>query len=309
MWMRRLLGVLCLGAAAVSGCSERDPKVAPITASDASALGRWRIKASGDFTREEWREFEAALQEIRFGIMAERAATGSSAIEAALHRRIDGKTFREVLILANESKLARLGPLRDEMLRAREGNALLVTKPGDGSSARYLAELRDRQETRLKATLAEIDAARKRLAELGVERPKDLAADELQDVELSRDAAWAEIGQLMDDHRGMALSRYGDHPARVDRDGVRLTGAERDEFLARREVAAAQGRVVLPVWLKDRWWMYEGLAQAPTFSRAVMAHLTAADRRAIEEQWTALEAEIWARRSAFREEREAAAAR
>jgi hypothetical protein len=123
--------------------------------------------ASGSIRIEEWREFDAMLQELRLRIMSNREATGHDAIESALRSKINGATFREVLIVGLQAKIARLAGERDGVRRVMNGNAHrvgILEKFGDSAE---FENARARQEKRLLAIDDEVRAAKRRLAEFG----------------------------------------------------------------------------------------------------------------------------------------------
>lgn len=287
----------------VAGCA-RDPAQAPVEAGTARALATWRMKVANRFTLAEWKEFEAALQEIRLRVMAERAASGSEAVEEALCARINGRTMRDVLLMGYEARLSRLRPLRGELKKAVEGNELLVTKPGDRASATYLEDLRARQNERLQKTEAEIKSAEERIIGLGGTVSKNVDAAETErepEMKLTREKALAEVWRLIHDQRDAAVFKFGGGAVEMDREGAELSGEERAEFFARKKVAATGGRAVIAVRVRGRWWIFDDKAEPPGFSPAVEKMLSDADRREIGELWVALQAEIWARRASFEE--------
>ena len=116
---------------------------------------------------EQWREFDAMIQEIKLRVMADKEATGSEGVEAAMRGRIHGRTFQEVLAMGYEFKLQRLEADRVELARAMDMNAQLITKPGDKASADPLETLRQRQQARLDRLIAEIAELERRLKDLG----------------------------------------------------------------------------------------------------------------------------------------------
>ena len=122
--------------------------------------------ASDRVTIDEWREFDALLQEIRLRVTAERQASGSEAVEAAMRARIDGETFRDVLVMGYEARLKRLEPERGEVRYALDVNIQRAAIERDAGAKRDLQRMRERQEKRLQEIDAEIGAAKKRLAEL-----------------------------------------------------------------------------------------------------------------------------------------------
>lgn len=284
-------------------CQRGDPQARPLEAANPGRLATWRMKMAESFRPEEWREFDAALQEIRLRIMADREASGSEAIEAALCRRIDGRTFREVLILGDENKLARLDPVRRELKSAIDGNAKLVTKPGDDASAKYLDGYRARQEERLTKVDAEIAEAEQRLAAIGgpewaakiAERQKTTAHAVAAAV-LSRDEALDEIKTLLRAQHDAALLKYGGWPIKIERSAAGVPEENRADFVARQTAAATNGHVVLAMHLRERWWIYDDTTPPPTFSSSVLTNLTEADRQQIAEWWQNFHGELWARR-------------
>lgn len=289
-----------------SGCERGDPQAARIEAATSRALARWRMKMADRLTREQWREFEAALQDVRLRVMAEREASGSDAVEQAMCGRIDGRTLREVLMLGYESKLKRLDPIRVELQRAVGGNELLV--PRDPESEKHLEGFRARQQERLAALDAEIEEAEQRLVQLDpgawaveVEKRKRERTRTQAASGLTREEARAEFAELVNGQRSAALLKYGDRPVRIEREGARLPETERAEFMKRRTDAEKRGHVLIAVRLEGRWRFYEGPAESPKFSRAVAAVLTEADRREMDEMWWNLQAELWARREAHLE--------
>lgn len=285
----------------VGACSRGDPHAAPIGAADRGALAKWRMIAADRFTREEWREFEAALQELRLQVMAHREATGSEAIDDAVCRRIDGRTFREVLVLGCESKLERLEPVRNELKTALDTNALLVTQPGDREAQKHLEGFRQRQGERLAKLDAELSAAEERLAALGGRPAGRTARAQPRDVStapLPRVEAKAQITELIENQRAAAILKYGAWPVKFDYEGAELPESDRAEFQARRAGAAGLRHAVIAVRVRGRWWIYDAPVGSPGFTTVVTENLTDADRREIEMRWSTLQAEIWARRQA-----------
>lgn len=296
------VAIITLG---LGGCGPSDWHAEPISARSTTAFATWRMKAADGLTRDEWRDFDAALQEIRLRVTAEREASGSRAVEEAMCARINGRNFREVLALGSQAKLARLGPIRAELARALADNALLVVAPGDRASAGYLNTLRERQEKHLRDVDAEIEAAQQQLSKLGARSKTDQPADQTSQnfpvAALSREEAMEHTAKLIDEQREAVRFKYGPWPIKFDRDGSQLTGADLTDFRQRRASAAASSRVVIAVRLRNRWWIYDERAESPQFSSAVLKNLTAADRREIDEAWWTLQAEAWARQKAHEE--------
>jgi hypothetical protein len=288
----------------MAGCSRGDPHLQPIDAHSDSAFAMWRMNAADHFTTDEWREFDAALQELRLEIMGGRDASGREAIEELLRARVNGHSYRDILVRAYRAKLQRLRPTRQALKSAVDGNALLVTKPGDTDSAKHLEELGARQQERLAKLDAEIDATEQRLIALGALSAAELAEQnatrsrEVAPAALSREEALAQIKSMMEEHRAVMLMKFAPWPVKIDHDGATLAGAARDEFREHRAAAATNGHVVIAVRLRSRWWIYDAPPEMPTFSRAAMTNLTEDDRREIMTKWLDLQAELWARQQA-----------
>lgn len=169
MPLRRTLPVLValLVIAGVAGCQPKDPRLEPITAGSPSAFARWRMMAGDRIGRDEWREFDAMLQEIGLRVTAEKRASGSEAVEAAVRADIDGKVFREVLLMGYEARLKRAVPERREVHMALEENIRRATAERSGTTtAGDIRRMRERQDKRLAELDAEIAHAQQRAAEL-----------------------------------------------------------------------------------------------------------------------------------------------
>lgn len=125
--------ILALAGLALAGCSQTPPLDRIVPGDSASALEHWREKVQDDFTAAQWEDFDMALQEIQFKIVADPDAKGGDPVEAKVREKIAGRTVREVLRLGFESKLARLeaeGAQLEEFIRM---NAKV--KPGSAPTA------------------------------------------------------------------------------------------------------------------------------------------------------------------------------
>jgi len=157
------LAVAALGA---SGCSRGDPWAEPVKASSAGAYTAWHSRLSESVPAETRKQVEQALQDIRFKIMGERAATGSAGIEGELRRRIDGQPLRHVVQLGVELRLERLRGEFNGLKQAMNANLRLVTRPGDLESRHHLEGVEARQKQRLDDLGAQIAQAERELAPL-----------------------------------------------------------------------------------------------------------------------------------------------
>lgn len=154
-----------------TACQRSDPRFEPVKASSASAFGRWRTMAGDRIRMEEWREFDALLQEIRLRVTADKEASGAEAVEAAMRARIDGLLFRDVLVLGYDARLRRLEPERNEVLLALKDNTGRARVERGTAAGAEIQRMREKQEKRLQDIAADIAGAKRRLEELKVARP------------------------------------------------------------------------------------------------------------------------------------------
>jgi hypothetical protein len=160
-----LAALLVVGAAGV-GCSRGDPWTEPVWSTSAAAYTTWHSRVAENMPAERRKQVDQALQDIRFKIMGDRAATGSAAIEGELRRRIDGRPLREVVQWGVELRLERLRGEFAGLKGAMNANLRLVTRPGDSESRRHLDGVEARQKQRLDDLSAAITAAEQELAPL-----------------------------------------------------------------------------------------------------------------------------------------------
>jgi hypothetical protein len=123
----------------------------------------WRTDASGSLDREQWREFDEAIQEIKYRMTIDHIASGRDAVDQAMRERINGHTVREVLTIGYGFMLDRLNIERAESIKVITTNARLVTRPGDTASADYLRKRRKAESDALAVTLEKIRQAETKL--------------------------------------------------------------------------------------------------------------------------------------------------
>ena len=128
----------------------------------------WRSHAASSLSPEQLADLDEAVQAIRIRVMSVGQTSGSEWIEAEALKIVDGKTVREVLRMGLGWKLELTVAERSALKYALGNNALMRTNPGDAASARYLADLHDRQAARLEAALREEAGIRARLAASGL---------------------------------------------------------------------------------------------------------------------------------------------
>ena len=119
----------------------------------------WRGDASKSLDREQWREFDEAIQEIKFRMTIDHIASGRDAVDQAMRERINGRTVREVLTMGYRSMLDRLDTERAESIKVITTNARLVTRPGDTASADYLRKRRKAESDALDAIVEKMRQA------------------------------------------------------------------------------------------------------------------------------------------------------
>lgn len=157
--------------AAVSGCKPSDPLDERVVAGNTVALAMWRNDAPGGLTERQLADFDRAMQEIRFHVMAEGTATGSDAVQDATLQMVDRQTVRHVLQQGLGWELDRAEAERATLEAGMRTNAQMRTRAGDTDSADYLTDLRRRQVVRLKAATDEVNHARESLAATGMAVP------------------------------------------------------------------------------------------------------------------------------------------
>lgn len=133
----------------LSGCTKVAPLDEKVVATTDFAFIMWKADVAGDFTLQEWHDFDDALQDIKFDIMASGKASGSTGVSNATYERINGKTVREVLKAGFDLKLKRLGDEREKVAAFLAINKHFKTREGDTESANQLANIREEQERRL----------------------------------------------------------------------------------------------------------------------------------------------------------------
>jgi hypothetical protein len=153
--------------AAATGCGPSNPLDETVSAKDELGLTMWRNDASHDLSPEQAADFDRALQEIRFHIMAGGTVHGSRDIEDAALQMVNGQTLRHVLQQGLGWELERAEAERSRLEADMKANAQMRTRPDDTDSKDYLTDLRSRQVTRLKAATDEVNHARERLAATG----------------------------------------------------------------------------------------------------------------------------------------------
>jgi hypothetical protein len=159
--------VALLAGLAAGACGPSDPLEGRVDAGDPLAFSIWRSEAAGRLTPAQLADLDKAVQEYRFHVMARGGASGSAAVEDAALRMIGGRSVRHVLRQGLGWALERASDEKAALEASMRQNALMRTRPGDTASEAYLADLADRQASRLRSAAAEVDHVRERLAAAG----------------------------------------------------------------------------------------------------------------------------------------------
>jgi hypothetical protein len=166
IFRRVLFASVAISALLLVGC-QRTPKMdLRLTAETSRDFSSWQTQNRGEFTADEWAEFEAVQQDIKLRIIALKEASGTEAVNDALRAKIHGKTFREVMRLGYDDRLWRLNVERTEFQKMVEGNSTLRTNPGDTASANELKRKIDLQKSQLQRAEDAIKATEAKRAAL-----------------------------------------------------------------------------------------------------------------------------------------------
>ena len=165
---RRLGSLLLLSGMLAPGCSQGDPLDKAVSADSTASFALWSSRASEQMGPGPWADFNEALQQIKFKAMSTGAASGSEAVEDATLRVIDGRKVRRVILVGLSLERDRLEEERNELAQSLEHNRLLRSRPGDEAKQGTLDAIRDHQQERLDAALAELARLRVRMAAYGL---------------------------------------------------------------------------------------------------------------------------------------------
>jgi hypothetical protein len=158
---------LLIACVAFAGCARVEPMERKVRGDSGPGLLAWRAKMADELTPSQWADFNEALQEIKYRIMADGEASGSGAIEEAMLTRIDGHTVREVIITGLSLEVYRVEAERAEAAEALAHNTKLRTRKGDEDSAQYLSSVVNAQQLRLQAAMDKLAPLEERLRALG----------------------------------------------------------------------------------------------------------------------------------------------
>lgn len=153
------------------GCARKQPLDNVVKSPSELGLLMWKARVADDFTLQEWRDFDEAVQQVKYSIMTEGVASGSEGVRDLTLQRINGKTVREILMAGFTVKLVRLAKERDDLVGYLSRNQRLRTRDGDDESAEFLVDLRRQQTRRLETVNEQIEASESVLHRRGLPDP------------------------------------------------------------------------------------------------------------------------------------------
>lgn len=160
-----LLGVCLL----IGGCGKAPGPVLDLKVSDGdwTAYQRSLEAIAARQTPEERKEFEQALQEMKFQAMLDDGRTSSGPeINGRVRAQIAGLTVRDVLVLNLTIKLGRKQEQEEALVRSLTKNSRLRTRDGDVASASFLQSVKDDLAKKLETLRSEIAVLEQRINEL-----------------------------------------------------------------------------------------------------------------------------------------------
>lgn len=150
-----------------AGCSKTPFVERPIAAATADDFAAWRAELGTQVTQAEWQDFDIAVQELKIKVMAERGGSAKAVLDEGMRAKINGKTFKEALILGFEARRERLDRERGEVQARLDHDSRLVVKAGDTASANYINTVRRADMDRKELLVREINEASEKLVSLG----------------------------------------------------------------------------------------------------------------------------------------------
>ena len=158
-------------ALALSGCRPEDPLDIKVESATEIDLALWRVHALDRLSRQQMADFDEAVQQIKFQIMATESASGSEVAPLAL-KSMDGQTVRMVLQRGLSWELRNLETEREGHIRAMRNNAAYRPDADDPETQGRKAELLESQRTVINDEATDITRITRRLDAAGL--PSDL---------------------------------------------------------------------------------------------------------------------------------------
>ncbi|HEY3757887.1 MAG TPA: hypothetical protein VGL42_17155 [Opitutaceae bacterium] len=156
----------------------------------------WRGDELHRLSPEQWKMFDAALEDLRFNLSDHFRVHGGAALDSALLTVLDGANVRTVLSKGIGLRIARLRIERNQLSFTLVSNAQLQTYRGDMLSANRLEEMQNEDLVRRQKDVDEIAAEHAFLLSIGV-------IDNVQDP----------IGEL-----ALAKHRFAERPESLPQD-------------------------------------------------------------------------------------------
>jgi len=153
-------------AVGVAGCGPKDPLDEVLSATTPVDLTFRRSHFNRTLTPEQVRDFDQAIIELKYDIMAFDEAKGSDAITSAMLEKIHRLKIREIIGLGFSARLRRLEVDRAKLQQMLNHNTRLRTRPGDFESADFLKNVNTEQGRRLEKIIDDIEQIRSKLAAL-----------------------------------------------------------------------------------------------------------------------------------------------
>jgi hypothetical protein len=157
---------------ALTGCGPKDPLEIRVRSATELDLDMWRTHAPGRLSQPQIADFNEALQQIKFQIMATGSANGASDVAALAMKTINGQTVRSVLQRGLSWELRSLETEREMRVRALQANAGHVPERGDERAERLRRDVLERQIGEINDQALEITRVARRLDAAGL--PTDL---------------------------------------------------------------------------------------------------------------------------------------
>lgn len=160
--------IALVGIELLAGCGKAPVAVLElkISAGDWTDYQRSLQAIADRQTPGERKEFEQALQELKFQAMHGDGPSKNPTLRGDVRAQLAGLSVRDVLVLSGTMRLDRKKEQEAALLRSIAMNARLKTRPGDAESAGVLQGVRAEQAKQLGALRAEIAALTRRIEEL-----------------------------------------------------------------------------------------------------------------------------------------------
>lgn len=107
---------------ALAGCARTSPFRQPVEAETPMALTLWRARMVHELTPDEWRWFDAVVQERKFQLMQAGKTTGAPALDETVRKALHGRPLAEIMHEGLQMLLRRKSAELADMNTALERN-------------------------------------------------------------------------------------------------------------------------------------------------------------------------------------------